>query len=167
MILIALGANLPGPAGGPAQQIAAALAAIAGSGIRVLARSRLYRSPAWPPSEQPDYVNAVARLGNAPAPEPLLARLHAIEAALGRRRGVANAARAIDLDLLDYDAQRRDGPVPPLLPHPRLANRAFVLLPLAEIAPDWRHPIDGREIAALIARLPSDHCAEPLDPTTK
>ena len=91
----------------------------------------------------------------------LLAELHAVEAAFGRARTVPNAARPIDLDLLDYRGQiASGGPGRATLPHPRLAGRAFVLRPLADLAPDWRHPVTGQPIRALIEALPVDQIAE-------
>ncbi|MCC7168385.1 MAG: 2-amino-4-hydroxy-6-hydroxymethyldihydropteridine diphosphokinase [Rhodospirillales bacterium] len=153
MILAGLGANLPSPYGPPASSLPAALAALEGRGVRVLARSRFYQSPAWPPSDQPDYVNAVASLETALSAADLLSLFHEIERAFGRVRSVPNAARPLDLDLLDYHDLVRAAD--PALPHSRLALRAFVLLPMAEIAPQWRHPVTQQPIADLIARLPS------------
>jgi 2-amino-4-hydroxy-6-hydroxymethyldihydropteridine diphosphokinase len=88
-----------------------------------------------------------------------LATLHEVEAALGRRRGAPNAARTLDLDLIDYDGRVEAGP--PILPHPRLETRGFVLLPLAEVAPGWRHPVSGRTVGDLIATLESDRDVRP------
>jgi 2-amino-4-hydroxy-6-hydroxymethyldihydropteridine diphosphokinase len=172
MIVIAIGANLPGPAGSPLQNCEAALAALAAAGVAVRRRSRWYRSPPWaprprageaPPPEQPWYVNGVAVVETALDPAALLAALHAIEDRFGRvRMNVPpNAARPLDLDLIDYDGQVRDGE-PPVLPHPRLDGRAFVLRPLAEIAPNWRHPKSGRSVKDLLDALPPDAIAEPL-----
>ena len=130
----------------------------------MVARSRLFESPPWPqPSDQPWYVNAVARIETALAPEKLLARLHDIEREFGRVRGVANEARTLDLDLLDYDGLVRAGA--PTLPHPRLADRAFVLLPLRDVAPEWRHPNGFGALDALIAGLPADTICRVLPPT--
>src|SRR5438128_1055512 len=143
MILVALGANLPGQAGEPAAQLAAALDAIDAEIGRVVACSRFYDSPSWPDPRQPRYVNAVAAIATALDPEALLAALLALETRLGRVRGAGNvqpnAPRTIDLDLIDYDGLVRAAP-PPVLPHPRMAARGFVLLPLADVSPDWRHP---------------------------
>ncbi len=164
MILIALGSNLAGPAGPPAAQLDAALAALAARGVVVERRSRWWRSVAWPDPADPPFVNGVARVRTELPPASLLAELHAVEAMLGRRRGRENAPRSIDLDLLDHDgliaAGAEGGPV---LPHPRLATRGFVLLPLREVAPDWRHPVSGIDIADLIAALPAQDGMEPID----
>jgi 2-amino-4-hydroxy-6-hydroxymethyldihydropteridine diphosphokinase len=156
MILIALGANLPGPAGPPLAQCEAALAAMAAAGIAVVARSPWYETTAYPPSDQPRFVNGVVAVETGLPPAGLLAALHGIERGLGRIRDVPNAARTIDLDLLDYDGLVRDGPEPPILPHPRMDKRDFVLRPLADIAPAWRHPVSGMAVGELLARLPLD-----------
>jgi 2-amino-4-hydroxy-6-hydroxymethyldihydropteridine diphosphokinase len=161
MILVGLGANLPGDHGAPATTIEAAIEALNRGACRVVARSRLYESPPWPqPSDQPWYVNAVVRIATDLQPEALLARLHEIERAFGRVRGARNEARTLDLDLLDHDGAVRAGD--PTLPHPRLADRAFVLLPLRDVAPDWRHPVDGRTVSRLLSALPGDAICRPL-----
>lgn len=162
MIVIALGANLPGPAGDARAQLEHALALMPAHGIKVIKRSRWYRSPAWPPSDQPDYVNGVAIVRTALGPARLLKALHAIEAALGRVRGAANEARSVDLDLIDFNGRVRRAP-PPVLPHPRAHLRGFVLAPLAEVAPGWRHPESGVRVKALLAAAPADTRASPED----
>jgi 2-amino-4-hydroxy-6-hydroxymethyldihydropteridine diphosphokinase len=161
MIVVALGANLPSEAGVPAFTLLAAMDAFDAAGLRVAQRSRIFESPPWPPSDQPWYANAVVRLDTKLAPEALLDRLHAIERAFGRVRTVPNAARALDLDLIDYDGLVRAAPAP-VLPHPRMRERAFVLRPLADIAPDWRHPADGTALASLLAALPPDTVCRPI-----
>lgn len=126
-------------------------------------RSRLYRSAPVPPSDQPWYVNAVARIETDRSPRDLLALLHRIEAAYGRERREVNGARTLDLDLLAYgDVVLRGGDGAPVLPHPRMHQRAFVLLPLREVAPDWHHPVLGQTVDDLIAALPPDQTAEPI-----
>ena len=163
MILVALGANLPGPAGAPRAQLAAALAELDRAGVRVKRVSRLWRTPAWPDPAEPSFLNAVAVVETSLPPVGLLALLHAVEARLGRRRGRANAPRPIDLDLIDHDGLvTRDGAAP-VLPHPRVGERAFVLLPLADVAPCWRHPVSGCGLRDLIAALPPGATAEPLE----
>jgi 2-amino-4-hydroxy-6-hydroxymethyldihydropteridine diphosphokinase len=156
MILIAIGANLPGPAGEtPLETCRAAAAALAAlPGLRLARLSRWYRTAPMPPSGQPDYVNGVALLeGAAPDPAALLAWLHAIEARHGRVRGAPDAARSLDLDIIDIDGTCRDAP-DPVLPHPRAHLRAFVLAPLADVAPRWRHPRLGEPVGTLLAALP-------------
>jgi 2-amino-4-hydroxy-6-hydroxymethyldihydropteridine diphosphokinase len=162
--LVALGANLPGPAGPPRAQLDAALAALEARGVAILLRSRLFRSAAWPDPADPPFVNAVALVETALEPGALMALLHEVEATLGRRRCEPNAPRTLDLDLLDHGGRVHDGADGgPVLPHPRLAGRAFVLRPLADVAPDWRDPRDGRALAELLAGLPADAVAEPID----
>lgn len=161
-ILIGLGANLPGPGGTPpAATVEAALAELGRlPGLALAARSRLWDSAAWPDPTGPRYVNAVALLRGQAEPEALLARLHAIEAEAGRVRGLLNAPRPLDLDLLAVNdlVIERPGIV---LPHPRMQDRAFVLGPLAEICPAWRHPVLDRTAAELLAALPPSD-ARPL-----
>lgn len=163
-VLIGLGANLSHPRyGGPRATLEAALTRLGACEVRILTRSRWYRSAPVPASAQPWFVNGVAALETNLEPAALLARLHKLEADFGRRREQRNAARILDLDLLDYQG-RISGPGElPELPHPRLAGRAFVLLPLAEVAPGWRHPVSGQRIEALIADLPPEQRAEPLE----
>lgn len=132
---------------------AAIVAALPGLGAAAL--SRLWDSAPVPASDQPRFVNAVLRAEGEPDPAALLAALHRIEARFGRVRGERNAARTLDLDLLDLNGLVRASP-PPVLPHPRLAQRAFVLAPLAEVAPGWRHPVTGETVQALLAALPAE-----------
>lgn len=162
MIYVALGANLPGTLGAPRATCEAALAMLEARGINILRCSRWYRTAPVPVSDQPWYVNAVVMVETGLPPAQLLDVLHEIEEALGRVRTVANAARVIDLDLLAY-RDRIAGPPGPVLPHPRLHERAFVLLPLRDVAPVWRHPVSGAHIEALIAALPPDQHTEAME----
>ena len=162
MILLGLGANLPSERHGPPREtLLAALTALEAACVRILARSPWYNSAAWPDSSLPRYWNAVAALGTALDPVSLLALLHRIEDGLGRARGVRNAPRTVDLDLLDYDGLVRNGPGAPILPHPRMAERGFVLLPVRDIAPDWRHPVTGASVDMLISALPAGEDVRP------
>ncbi len=168
MSLIALGANLSSGEGAtPREACVRALEILAERDAPVIRQSRWYRSAPVPAADQPDFVNGVAQLDSSRAPADLLALLHEVEDTLGRIRGAANAARVIDLDLLACgDAvigeagQERRGLV---LPHPRLHLRGFVLFPLLEIAPDWRHPATGAGIEAMIAALPPGQDCTLLD----
>lgn len=183
--LIALGANLPSAAGLPAQTLAAALERMPEQGLMLAAVSRFYRSPAFPAGSGPDYVNACAVVSAEAAPTEVLARLHAIEEELGRVRSERWQARRIDLDLiaagqtvlpdaesqaawraLPLERQMRETPSELILPHPRLQDRGFVLIPLAEIAPAWRHPATGQSVAEMAAALPEAEKAAlvPLEP---
>lgn len=158
MVIIALGGNLPRSNGGSvAETFADAAHFLGDNAVSVLAESGLYRSPAWPPSDQPDYLNAVWQVKTDRAPGAFLQLLHDAERHFGRVREGApvNAARTLDLDLIDFNGAVRGAA--PVLPHPRMHRRAFVLLPLAEFAPDWRHPVSRRSIRELIDGLPADH----------
>lgn len=163
MILLGLGANLPSASHGrPEATLAAALAALAAEGVMVERLSPWYRSAPMPAADnQPWYVNGVAAVATRLTPEALLALLHRVEQRFGRVRRERNEPRVLDLDLLDYDGrvQPGDGAV---LPHPRLHERAFVLLPLRDVAPGWRHPTLGRGVDELIAALPPGQQVERL-----
>ena len=159
MILIALGANLPSPAGPPEATLRAALESLAARAIRVEKVSCFYRSAAWPDASDPPFVNAVASIATDLAPAELLAVLHDVEAEFGRVRGLKNAPRTLDLDLIDYEGRVEHGRVE--LPHPRVGTRAFVLLPLRDVAPGWRHPVSGKTLPELIAAVPAAQI-EPL-----
>jgi 2-amino-4-hydroxy-6-hydroxymethyldihydropteridine diphosphokinase len=97
-------------------------------------------------------------------PAELLELLHEVEAEFGRTRNVRNEARILDLDLIAYNDHVSNAAGGPILPHPRLHERAFVLLPLADIDPQWRHPVSGTPISALVSALPGDQRAEPAGP---
>jgi 2-amino-4-hydroxy-6-hydroxymethyldihydropteridine diphosphokinase len=163
MILIGIGANLPSADGtAPLETCRRAAARLdALPGLRLRALSRWYLTAPIPPSGQPAYVNAVAVLrvvatGREPDPGVLLATLQAIEASAGRVRSEPNAPRTLDLDIIamgEGGQLVRDAP-DPILPHPRAHLRAFVLVPLLDVAPEWRHPGLRLPAGALLRELP-------------
>jgi 2-amino-4-hydroxy-6-hydroxymethyldihydropteridine diphosphokinase len=153
MILIALGANLPSRAGQPADTLKRALGELERQGVEIREVSAFYETPAWPDPADPAFVNAVAAVKTSLQPVELLMLLHGVETDFGRLRSAANAARTLDLDLLDYDGRVVTEPQL-TLPHPRMTTRSFVLVPLRDVAPGWRHPGTGLELAELLAALP-------------
>lgn len=149
---IGLGSNL----GAPGAQLASAMAALDElPQTRLVASSSLYRSAPVGNADQPDFVNAVVQVCTALAPQPLLEALLETERRFGRERSFRNAPRTLDLDLLLYDAQVVAAPGLEL-PHPRMHQRAFVLAPLLEIAPDCEIPGRGRAAALLAACVGQD-----------
>jgi 2-amino-4-hydroxy-6-hydroxymethyldihydropteridine diphosphokinase len=153
MILVALGSNQPGPWGTPEQTVRGALLWLNRGGLKLKRASRLLVSAPFGVTDQPAFVNAVAEIETALPPEALLRRLHLIERMAGRRRNLRWGPRTLDLDLLDYHGVLSPFPARPVLPHPGIAERIFVLAPIAEIAPRWRHPVTRRRAAAMLRRL--------------
>jgi 2-amino-4-hydroxy-6-hydroxymethyldihydropteridine diphosphokinase len=172
MILLGLGGNLPSPEfSTPRATLEAALDALAVAGITTCARSRWYRTTPVPNDGQPSFVNGVAQIETTLLPPDLLATLLETERRFGRIRTRRFAPRSLDLDLLAYHNHTTwPGPAPagsPILPHPRLHERAFVLVPLAEIAPSWRHPVLGRTASELLAALPPGQFVADLEPSER
>ncbi len=164
MILIGLGANLPGPDGATAHEnLLKALEFLRQKDIKVQRVSPFYKSEPVPPSGQPWFVNAVAALETSLSPNQVLKALHRIEEELGRTRRIKNEARVIDLDLLDYNGRVLSQDEAALvLPHPRMHLRHFVLQPLHDLDPGWRHPVFGKTAEELLQELGGEGKALPL-----
>lgn len=159
-VLVGFGSNCPGPWGSPLETIERALRELHGAGVAVTRVSPPYETAPVGRAGQPAYVNAVAALETALPPEALLRRLKAIERGAGRRGGSPWGPRTLDLDILDYKGQVRQwwygrprfaraGARPLVLPHPWIEQRPFVLRPLLDVAPDWRHPVTKRRADAV------------------
>jgi 2-amino-4-hydroxy-6-hydroxymethyldihydropteridine diphosphokinase len=152
-VIVAMGGNLAFQ-GQPVQAVMqAALERLAGEGLEPLARSGWWRSAAWPDPSEPPFLNAVVLVRTALSPRGAMEALQRVETAFGRERGAANAPRTLDLDLIAYGREVMDEPGL-TLPHPRAAERRFVMGPLAEIAPAWRHPVSGETAQVLAERAP-------------
>jgi 2-amino-4-hydroxy-6-hydroxymethyldihydropteridine diphosphokinase len=175
--LVAFGANLPFRGDGPAATLHLAVAALEEEGLAVLAVSRFFATPCFPAGAGPDYVNAAAVLdcGQVIDLASILACLHRVEARFGRERTQRWGMRTLDIDLLamgdsvlpDAETQDQWRLLPPseqvrvtpdrlILPHPRLQDRAFVLVPLADVAPGWVHPRTGKSVSQMLAALPAE-----------
>lgn len=162
-MVVALGANLPGPYGPPEATLDAALTRLAALGLDITARSRWWRTAPVPVSDQPWFVNGVVAVNTALDPQAVLALLHQVEREFGRVRSARNEPRVVDLDLVCHGRMVISTDTM-TVPHPRLTERAFVLLPLQDILPGWRHPVTGTPLSALIAALPADQTADPITP---
>ena len=160
MILIGLGSNVEGPWGSPEDTVRTALERLNGIATKLVKASRLLSSKPVGPIEQDDYINAAAIIETSLQPEELMQCLHDLELQAERRRAVRWGPRTLDLDLLDYDGlvchggdETREHQKLLILPHPEIAQRGFVLAPIADIAPAWRHPQTSKTAAQMLAEL--------------
>ncbi|WP_309646111.1 2-amino-4-hydroxy-6-hydroxymethyldihydropteridine diphosphokinase [Phenylobacterium sp.] len=149
-VIIALGGNIAGDFGSSEALLEAALARFAEAGLPLLSRSSWWSSAAWPDPTGQEYRNGVVLVEARLSPDDVIRTLFNLEAAFGRERGARNAARTLDLDLIAHGRTVSDAP-DLTLPHPRAHERLFVMGPLAQIAPEWRHPVLGRTAAQLAA----------------
>lgn len=154
MILVALGANLPGRYGTAHQELVAAVQALNAAGIHVIKSSRLWLTAPMYVENQPWFHNAVVAVETSLSPYALLEKLHDIEIDFGRVRTLRNGPRVLDLDLIAYNDIVIDKPEL-IVPHPRMEGRAFVLKPMADITPlTWQHPLTGKTLESMLAVLP-------------
>ena len=160
-VVLALGGNLAGDYPSLEALLEAALSSFPRAGLRIVRRSGWWRSAAWPDPSQPAYLNGIVIVDATLSPRGVLAAIHALEAQFGRKRGLANAPRTLDIDLIAYGREAIDTPGL-TLPHPRAAERRFVMGPLAEIAPDWTHPALGESAAELAEHATVGVDAEPI-----
>lgn len=159
-VFVALGCNDKGVRVDCREALDAALARFRSEGVDVLARSSWWSSQAWPDPNDPPFLNGVVQVRTALDPHELMAALGRIEEAFGRERSRRNAPRTLDLDLIAYGREtfERDGLI---LPHPRAAERLFVMGPLAEIAPGWLHPVSGIAATTLARKATVGRDARP------
>ncbi|HEX5378174.1 MAG TPA: 2-amino-4-hydroxy-6-hydroxymethyldihydropteridine diphosphokinase [Phenylobacterium sp.] len=160
-VIVALGGNLAGDYVSSEALLEAALARFAQAGLPVVRRSSWWSSAAWPDPTANEYRNGVVLVEAVKSPSETIRTLFSIESRFGRQRAGKNAARTLDLDLIAYGRVVLDSPEL-VLPHPRAHERLFVMGPLAEIAPDWRHPILGETARVLAAKASVGHDARPV-----
>lgn len=178
-VLLGIGGNQPNSGRTTREILEIALRLIAKSGFCVNKISHFYNTPAYPAGSGPDYLNAAVSAGWQGSADEALAALHSIEAELARTRDSRWASRTVDIDLLAFgdrilpdkaaqaqwmalplERQMTETPQHLILPHPRMQDRAFVLVPLAEIAPDWCHPITGKSVLDMRDALPASDLAQ-------
>lgn len=178
--LLALGGNLPSQFGSPIQTLQESLIYLNRNDVHIRAVSRFFQTPCFPAGAGPDFVNAAVSIQTTLSATDLLTQLHKIESIFGRERLTRWGTRPLDIDLIGFESQvlpnasvwarwhdlapeqqAHEAPDELILPHPRLQDRGFVLAPLLDIAPDWKHPVLGRTVAQMFADLPEFAQKEP------
>ena len=177
--ILSLGSNLSSHVGNSKQTVLKAIEAMAEQGVEVQKLSSIYRTPPFPAGSGADYANAVAIVQSPQSPDDLLATLLEIEQNFGRERNARWDSRSLDIDLIaqgerilpdkghyeiwrnmPIERQKSEWPNRLILPHPRVHQRAFVLVPLAEIMPEWRHPYSGETVLEMLAKIPQSQIDE-------
>ncbi len=153
MILIGVGSNMPGPWGAPEETVIRVPLELDRGPVRVARVSSPLRTTPFGMTDQPAFTNAALAIETDLPPAALLSHLQALERRAGRHRGIRWGPRTLDLDLLDYRGLVREEPSGLVLPHPGIAERPFVLIPLIQIAPEWRHPVTGLTAAQMLAKV--------------
>ncbi|WP_299424998.1 2-amino-4-hydroxy-6-hydroxymethyldihydropteridine diphosphokinase [uncultured Shimia sp.] len=178
--LLALGGNLPSQFGSPIQTLQESLIHLNRNDVHIRAVSRFFQTPCFPKGAGPDFINAAVSVETALSAQDLLTTLHKIESAFGRERLTRWGTRPLDIDLIGFESQvmpnasiwmrwrdlpaeqqAKEAPAELILPHPRLQDRAFVLAPLMDVAPHWKHPISGCTVAQMFGDLPDFAQKEP------
>lgn len=177
--IIALGSNIPTTSGSSLEVLRSTINSISIDSSGRVKSSSIYRTPAYPPGSGPPFANAVIQATLPLAPTECMQYLHDLEVAAGRIRNVRWEPRVLDLDIiacgnlispdrptyetwknLSPDAQSTTAPGSLILPHPRVQDRAFVLVPLRDVVPAWVHPVSGQTVDEMIAALPEEDCAD-------
>ena len=159
MIILAIGSNLPSNFGNRFQNIDIAISYLESYGIKVKKKSSFYETPSYPNKEDPMFVNVVVEVSTHLSPIDLASVVIFIEEKLERKRNKKNEPRTCDIDIIDYNNQIIDFKYKELnftVPHTKLTSRNFVLFPLQEILPKWRHPKTKETISTLIQKLPDE-----------
>lgn len=174
-VLVLLGSNATSTLADSASIVRDALDSLSGRSLRITRIGNYYSTACFPAGAGPDFINVAAGLETDLSPNEVLARLHEVEAEFGRERPSRWAPRTLDIDLIAYgsevapnlpvlqhwmdlplDEQKRVAPDELILPHPRMHERAFALIPLADISSDWRHPVVGKTIGEMVHDLPEE-----------
>lgn len=178
-VFLAFGSNIFGDLLKSTELVKVSYRLLFSAGVRIVKKSTFYQTPGFPAGEGPDYINSVVCAVTDLSAQDLLKVLHRIEKDCGRERNARWGARSLDIDLLDYAGQilpdragfehwrdlslqdqQRYWPDQLILPHPRICDRAFVMIPLQEVAPEWVHPVTDQTVSQLLDRLPASDRAD-------